>query len=315
VAVTWFVIVVLGVTAFARSVGFDGRASVVVLASAAPTSFLLAYPALIVAAVGRRRFLAVAAICAITVQLSWFAPMLPGVHGPGSLPAGASKVRVLTANLFFFNAHGADFVGTVEKAAPDVIAVQEYTYINSSEFTESAVFAQYPYRVLLPTYQPDGIALFSKLPLTAERRLVLGGRKAIQATLATPAGPVSILVVHTIAPVDDSSTAAWSRQMNAIKNVARDIDGPLIVAGDLNATPGNRAYAELADVGKVHDVLSATGSGYAMTWPADRFLPPFVRPDHVLVGRGVSALDGYTVGVRGSDHRGIVADVGIPRQP
>jgi endonuclease/exonuclease/phosphatase (EEP) superfamily protein YafD len=135
----------------------------------------------------------------------------------------------------------------------------------------------------------------------------------LRATLMTDKGDVTIFVVHTVAPVDSGGVATWEGELRELRESLRQVTGPLVVVGDFNATSGNRQFVAIQHDAKIRDVLDATGSGYAMTWPANRAFPPVVRPDHVLVGRGIVPLGGHTFGIPGSDHRGVVSDVGVTR--
>jgi len=308
----WAVAAGLLLAAGLRLAHLDLWAPAAALQSAAPTYFLLAYPLVLGAALARRvRLLAVAAVL-LACQLWWFGSLLPVVHRSQASRPGETRVRVLSANLLAENRQAVDLAGAITREAPDIVALQEYTWRNGGALGDAPALGAYPYRLLAPTWSPDGIALFSRWPLSDQQTVVLAGRQALRATALTPAGPIVVVVAHTVAPVDGSSTRAWADQLRAIADFAAKVDGPLVIAADLNATPGNRQYAALTDRARVRDVLAATGSGYAMTWPANRrLLPPLVRPDHILVGRGVVPLRGHTITDPGSDHRAVVADVGL----
>ena len=86
-------------------------------------------------------------------------------------------------------------------------------------------------------------------------------------------------------------------------------DRPTVVAGDLNATLD---HAELRDaIDGCTDAASDVGEGLTGTWPsaAPRLLG--VQIDHVLTSGGPAAREVEIVDVEGSDHRGVLARVGL----
>jgi endonuclease/exonuclease/phosphatase (EEP) superfamily protein YafD len=309
-----FLAIVIAVTCVLRVVHLDTTFPSPVLEAAAPLTLLAAYPLLLASIWRRQRILGPIALVGIALHLWWFAGMLPVFHSDRSLAPDEVRVRIVTANLLFSNSRTPQIADEISKLAPDLIAFEEFTNTSGLPLTTMPQFAAYPYRKLATTYNPDGIALFSKLPIEQANTIVLGGRRAIEATVLTDAGPITVLAIHTVAPVNRGANRAWLRELDAIGDQAHAVSGPLVVVGDFNATPGNRPFVELTHRAKVHDVLNATGDGYATTWPANRrFTPTYTRPDHVLVGRGIRALGGHVVDNPGSDHRAIVVDVGVSR--
>jgi endonuclease/exonuclease/phosphatase (EEP) superfamily protein YafD len=91
------------------------------------------------------------------------------------------------------------------------------------------------------------------------------------------------------------------------------MDGPVILAGDFNATRQHQALRELLETGFT-DAHLATGRGWAATWPVGRRLPPFALIDHVLVSPDLAVASVDEVAISGSDHRAVVATIG-PKAP
>jgi len=296
-----------------RLLGVDNRYPIAIVMAALPTALFVAYP-LAVAGLWRRRVvLATVGLVGVAVHLWWFGGMLPVVHQRRALPHGAARVGVLTANLLYLNHDTASVGPQIARLNPDVIAFEEFSTASSPAIRAAPELDAYPNRMLHPSGNSDGLALYSKFPLDNERVVSLAGRQVFVVDVVTPNGPVTFVVVHTVAPIDSTSTGIWSRELGEVASLVRGLHGPIVVLGDFNATLGNKALTDVVDAGHLTDTLNATGDGYAMTWPANRrVLPPVVRPDHVFVGRGVVALDGHTVSVHGSDHRAIITDVGVP---
>lgn len=306
----WLVLGVLAFTAVLRLARLDGWVGGAVLSSIAPVSFLAAYPLFAGAVAVRRRPAAIAAAVGIGLHLWWFQDMLPLVHRGRSLPAGATAVRVMTANLLFDNGSAGKLAPTIRAEHPDLLALEEFTATTKGALVAAGALRGFPYHVERVTYQPNGIALYSRFPLLNSHVIVIGGRQVVVTQVRTTGGVLTVDVVHTVAPISIASHGQWHRELHGVANLVAGQRGQLLVAGDFNATDGNRAFRTLESRGHLVDVLDATGRGYAMTWP--QFLPlPLVRPDHVLAGRGLVALRGHTLANPGSDHRAVVADVGV----
>jgi endonuclease/exonuclease/phosphatase (EEP) superfamily protein YafD len=125
---------------------------------------------------------------------------------------------------------------------------------------------------------------------------------------------VHLVDVHVVAPV--RSFDENRDQQVAINRIVRDTAKPRIVAGDYNATPTNRWYQELLDLG-FHEVHEAVGDPFATTWPNGvRHLPP-IRLDHVFVDDPpVVPLDVHQGTGTGSDHRPVIVDLAVlPASP
>ncbi|HVL82424.1 MAG TPA: endonuclease/exonuclease/phosphatase family protein, partial [Actinomycetota bacterium] len=82
------------------------------------------------------------------------------------------------------------------------------------------------------------------------------------------------------------------------------VDGPLIVAGDLNISDRHRFYRHLRR--HLGDAHRDAGAGFGFTWRAPR---PFVRIDYVLRSDHWGTGRSETGTIPGSDHRYVYADL------
>ena len=85
--------------------------------------------------------------------------------------------------------------------------------------------------------------------------------------------------------------------------------GPVVVGGDLNATPDMRAPSRVAAT--LHDAWTATGAGSGATFPATA---PSARIDYVFVNEGIDVRS-IAVDARdptASDHLPVVAELILP---
>jgi endonuclease/exonuclease/phosphatase (EEP) superfamily protein YafD len=98
------------------------------------------------------------------------------------------------------------------------------------------------------------------------------------------------------------------RQMEALARFVGRIDGPVVVAGGLNASPWSASFRRLR---------AAAGLSPAAvlmpTWPAWPVVLPQVALDHVLVSPDVAVLEAGTGPAVGSDHLPVWALIGYGR--
>lgn len=104
--------------------------------------------------------------------------------------------------------------------------------------------------------------------------------------------------------LEHTSAEARRLQVNAILDRVEQLDGPVVLTGDLNAEPHAPELAALFDV--FDDAWDAAGSGDGPTFPAE---DPQTRIDFVLVTPGIDVTRAEVPDTLASDHRPVVADV------
>lgn len=101
------------------------------------------------------------------------------------------------------------------------------------------------------------------------------------------------------------------RHAGELAGVLRDLDGPVMIGGDLNETPERRAASFLAD--RYADAWLLGGGADGATFPAQE---PVARIDYLFVTRDVrveGAIVPQSPEVRvASDHRPLVVEISIP---
>lgn len=287
-------------------------------AAAAPYASLAALFALVVAALFRRRFLAVVAavllVATLSIQASWYCFGRPSEIGPHA------EVRILSSNLRYGQADAASFV-EFASANADVIAVSELTAEVATRLRDSGIRKAFPHSILVPRPEAAGMGLFSRYPLISLRPSKYGN-DFVAARVRIPDVRDDPLVasVHLMSPVAGGANtfALWERGISATKSELIDYAkaaGPaaVIIAGDFNATPDMRQFRGLLDVG-YRDAVNQTGAGFAPTYSPHPWIPPLITIDHVLT-RNAAASSIHTVDIKGSDHRGLLATIQVPLHP
>lgn len=252
--------------------------------------------ALLLIAAHRARWLA-ALIAPVLLNVAVLAPYWPrfglGVPTAAAVP---TNLKVMTVNVRAGNTHSSGLLREIRRESPDVLLVVEYTHQWSRYLKPLA--RSYPYRFELPQGDPFGIALFSRLPMSA-RRHALESTNAIEARVNGPAGPVRFVGVHLVPPMSAALAAERNRQLQELAAVRAGIQEPVIIFGDFNVSPFSPHFGNwLAQTG-MRDTLR--GQGPAVTWPT--FLPVFGIPiDQLVVSSGFAIDRREQLARFGSDH-------------
>ncbi|MDP3892543.1 endonuclease/exonuclease/phosphatase family protein [Nocardioides sp.] len=262
---------------------------------------------------GRRPWVAAAALVLVPLGLHgwWFAPQVSG-GGPAAGP-GTAAVTVMSANL----ARGAgDGTAVLEAAVArdvDVLVLQEITPGGLREMEAAGLTSAFPFRAGEAGPGTAGTMILATGAVTDVEEIPTGFGGWV-GTVDLETVVVRVLGVHPRPPVGDA--VAWREDHGLVLEATRSAvsgDLPVVLAGDLNATPDHAPLRALADAG-VRSAAELGNSGWVATWPAEghgrlipSFLPPLVQIDHVLVGDGWAADGVETVPVPGSDHRAVLA--------
>lgn len=204
----------------------------------------------------------------------------------------APELIVVAANVHVGNRDSGPLVAWLRAQPADVVVISELT----PEYAEALVRQlgdDYPHRALSPRSSPFGIGILSQRVLYGTRAFSDGDAQTIIATVRAGQSTTRILAAHPMPPL----AAEWHGKRDHLLTIAGETaDTPLIVAGDLNATPWSTA---LIGAGR-HGLLRTTG--FAPTWPLTGRGAIGIPIDHVLASghwRRGQASRGPDIG---SDH-------------
>ena len=256
----------------------------------------LALPVLLVcAAITRSRAAIGSSVVAAVVWGVMFIPALV----PLSTTAQASseeQLVVASQNVQAGSGTAADSAETLAGTGADVIALQEMD--SESRDAASAVLdALYPY-----SYGVGTVGVWSIYPIENAQMidLGLGWKRGLAADLETPAGLVSLYVVHAASARPDSYEDRNTMLSNLAEYFARDENDRVIAVGDFNAGSSDRALAPITS--ELTEANQSPG-GLGFTWPAGT---PIIRIDH-LFQRGMSVVSNITLNAGRSDHLAVLA--------
>jgi endonuclease/exonuclease/phosphatase (EEP) superfamily protein YafD len=191
----------------------------------------------------------------------------------------------------------------------DVVSLQELTEGAMPGIQAAGLDRLLPYRYAVPgPPTPAGSGIWSRYPLSEGVKLEPTRFHNLQATLDTGQQKLTVVAAHPFPPVGPDGPDLWERDFGTLRAALADVDGPAIVAGDLNATPDHRPLRQLFDLGYV-DAADRAGSGLVLTWPAESRIPTVLALDHVLVKGDIGVERFERVRVPNTDHYAVLAEL------
>jgi len=269
--------------------------------------------ALALAFAGRRRWQQVVAAVLLGCQLLWLFPL--DIMEPAAEAAGIPLVA-MTINAELGGADAASIVGMVRDRRVGLLAVEEYTPALERKLTEAGLDQLLPHRVAHARKGAGGAAIYSTYKLRETgvlpgtqftmpvARLMLGGDSGTD---------LQVVAVHTLAPVGDA-VQQWRVDLAAAGRVDNGT-GPLLLAGDFNATYDHHEFRSLlagADgTRSLVDVAASLGMRLVPTWPMRDYRLPGVTLDHLVTSPDIRGSNYSVERVPGTDHAAVVATLHI----
>lgn len=251
-----------------------------------------------------------AAAAGLALHVAW---LLPDVVGEEV--AADPDLSVLTLNIQLGEGDLDEVAALLDAERPEVAVLTEVTPAALRGLRERDLVGPgtpWPHLGGRALPGPRGTVVLSAWPLREEVVIPLGN-SGYRMEVAAPT-PFTLSAVHPDYPL---SPAPWRADLATVASVAREVEGPHVVAGDLNATVDHAALREVLDAG-LRDAAEQSGAGWQPTWPrpgADGVpgglhVPlSLLRLDHVLVSPELVAVETRTAPVSDADHLALVADL------
>ncbi len=229
------------------------------------------------------------------------------VIGCGADPSAEGDVRIFQQNVYIGQADPAAVAAAMVASGADLAVLVEAWPPFIEALARQPGVDVFSYRLSVPGFEDDEIAVWSRWPLEQARGELLATRPFIRAEVQGPAGPFTLGAVHTAAPVNQAEAANWAGGLAQLGLVDRS--EPVVLAGDFNATIDHAQFRRLLENGWT-DVHTSKGCGLDQTWPVGRGTGiPAMRLDHVLVSEHFE-VKGVEVGqANGSDHKPVIATI------
>lgn len=240
-----------------------------------------------------------------TILMVTTAVVLPRIPDPGPTPVDRT-MRMASANLTGENRLAGEGVMALARSGADVLVLLEAN--PHALDAVGALAAEYPFVESGTLLGFSRVMVVSRFPLEqVELPAELETGRIVAVEVSAPE-PFTLFAAHLPRPwrttSDTQATPAeQQRLITSLTDHVAGVDGPLVLAGDLNATDRGMGYrtltASLTDVIRT-DWASTTSSKW---WPL------LLRIDHVLA-RGLCASAANAVPLPGSDHRGLSVTLG-----
>ena len=217
----------------------------------------------------------------------------------------------MTANLLHDRGDPQAFARLLARTEPDLLVTQELSVQCADVIADS-----FPNHHLRPAPGFTGRGVASRFPASFGD-IDMPVRSGTWALVAIDGRLLRLVGMHLANPIQFPwwrSLRARSHQLEALFDWVdeADDDFPLVVAGDMNASPRWPAYRRMAD--RWTDMASRRGHEQGViperTWAWRPGWPRLLRIDHVF-GQGVEVHDVSVSGIEGSDHHAVIVEMEI----
>ncbi len=210
----------------------------------------------------------------------------------------------MLANVLITNTHSDELLKIVAAKDPTFLLTME---INKRWVDQlNALTKKYPYRMIFPSDNAYGMALYSKLPLENQQILFLNFDRVptFKATFTLPGGQsFQLITIHPLAPTPSKyPDITDSEKEVALLKAGRMVGKrslPTVVAGDFNDVGWSHNTHQFMDLSGLNDVRY--GRGLYSTFDAQSL---FMRwpLDYVFVSSEFNVLAVEKLPKFGSDH-------------
>lgn len=252
---------------------------------------------------------------------------------PDPPPAGSRALTVLAVNVLGGGADASEVAKLIRAHRPDLVSLPE-AQVEVREEIEAHLadlgYRGYTQQANAAVESATSVLVAASLgEVRLDAETLDAGRVNAGATTRSTVGPVRqtttqfghiivsggelgrvrLVAYHGFPPLPDD-VPLWNRDLEILAKWCAQ-DGPLVVAGDFNATTDHKAFRDA--LGKrCRSVASASGRGLSGTWPSDRPAPLRTQIDHVVVSRDIHPGRFRVLRVPGSDHLAVVAKIALP---
>lgn len=250
------------------------------------------------------------------------------VYGRYYLPhatvsAAGDTLTVMSYNVRFVNEDSSALLAQIERYDPDLLALHEYSPSIIAAL-DGQLSARYPFKWVRP-----GRGLYSRYPIDNQQWIATPGSYgggAQQVSLAVDGRHLTLISAHPSAPPIRAwyppglplaipmqvDYTAHRKQMAAILAELEQVEGPVILVGDLNITDQHPLYRQLTAEMGLRDAHLERGRGLGFTFnPFLRFPIAAWRIDFILHSQELGVVNLEVGSYAGSDHKPLVATIGL----
>jgi endonuclease/exonuclease/phosphatase (EEP) superfamily protein YafD len=212
------------------------------------------------------------------------------------------------ANVFIDNETPEAAARQLVATSADVVIVVESTAAFMRVFDEVGGKEAFPHRVSDPDDDSDYAVTVAckREPGPRSQTTVIGPLRLAIADIDVDGISTLVVALNPMATVDPGGHETWKAQIDVLKEFVPTVDGPFVIAGDLNTTRYRPEFEELLELG-LRDAIDALGKGLNPSFKlgAEGVLSSVgavARLDHALVNDCVFPLSVENLEPCGSDH-------------
>lgn len=220
---------------------------------------------------------------------------------------GGERMRLAAANVLRSNTNRQGVIDWVRREQVDVFVAAEA--VRGWRTALMALADELPHVAGHPS---GDVMIFSRHPFDGEPRHFFPD---VGYAVAVEVAGLAVIGVHTASPEDVNHDRACNELIAMVGEAVRATPGPVVAAGDFNATPWSAPIVELVDrTGLAHGPNARRGS-FPAAWAGVNVPTWLALPiDLVLAGHGARVAE-HRHGPRlGSDHWPAVADIQYSRR-
>ncbi|MGD9681868.1 MAG: endonuclease/exonuclease/phosphatase family protein [Candidatus Obscuribacterales bacterium] len=223
---------------------------------------------------------------------------------PEKTHPGPADLKLLQYNINSHNRSLPGLVAFIKEVDADIVCLEEVRP-ETDEYLRANIPESYTTRLSEPRKDNFGIAVYSKLPFDKLEAVSLckAGIPSITGSFEIAGQKSHLICTHTLPPINTAVFNFRNEQLTRLAELVNTYEGPVVLAGDLNATPYSFYFQHLLSDTGLQD--TQRGRGLRPTWPAE--LPVFDIPiDHILVKGGLVTVSRDVLNGSGSDHRAVL---------
>ncbi|HYI61161.1 MAG TPA: endonuclease/exonuclease/phosphatase family protein [Acidimicrobiales bacterium] len=237
-------------------------------------------------------------------------------EGADRAPTGRRRFTVVAANVARSTRDTRAQAEALVALDADAVLVVEATDTTVDALDGAGLARRWPHAAAWPDEGFFGALVASRHPVIRAESRSLGGRPGLVVDLAVGRMPVRVVPVHTQAPIFDRDVGPWHDTLAATAAVAGEVAGPVVLAGDWNATGGHRAFRRNLRAHALVDAQAVLGQRWLPTWPVRdprrSRLPPLLALDHVVTSADVRVAALERLPLPGTDHLALRATLHLP---
>jgi endonuclease/exonuclease/phosphatase (EEP) superfamily protein YafD len=250
------------------------------------------------------------AVAVVLVSLVAVALVVPKAVARLPSPESGPAVSVLTFNVDRGGADVSALADTIRRSRPDVVVLPEAAARYEALLTRAIPDLGYrPYLAARPG-APDvnGVVVLSAASMgpLVTRVIAQSGFDPWLELTGGRLGSRRLVAVHISAPVT-GKIGSWSRELAQLQTWCGPGAGPVVLAGDFNATLDHSGFR--SGTRGCRDAGAQSGQGLIATWNAAWPRWFGAQIDHVLTGGGPEPTGMTVLDLPGSDHRAVLASV------